>query len=145
MANVIVVDIGTGVAETAPASPAELAEIEERKAAWAAGQAERDRQALAERRYKAEISGCVFNGWPVPTDRESQSKISAAYSLARDGHWPTGAGWKFADGTYRVMSAEQIITMALAVSAHVQACFAHEAALQANPGSDINVGWPAGI
>ena len=96
--------------------------------------------ALSARRYDAEIGGCLWNSWPVQTDRDSQAKVNAAYTLARDGYW--SGGWKFADGVYRPLIAEQVVAMALTVSAHVQGCFAHEAALLADPEADINVGWP---
>lgn len=98
---------------------------------------------VSARRYYAEISGCSYNGWPVATDRDSQSKISAAYSLARDGYWAPGSGWKFADGVYRILTQEQVIALALTVSAHVQACFANEALLMADPDADIESGWPS--
>lgn len=84
---------------------------------------------LADRRWRAEVQGTVWNDWPVATDRESQAKISHAYQLARDGYWSEGAGWKFADGVYRVLSGPQAQELALAVAAHVQGGFGLEAAL----------------
>jgi hypothetical protein len=95
------------------------------------------------REYRAEVGGTVFNGWPVATDRDSQAKTSAAYTLARDGHWPAEGGWKFGDGVYRALTADQVMAMALAVSVHVQGCFAREAALMADPEADVRSGWPA--
>ncbi len=98
------------------------------------------KQRLAEKRYFVETAGCLFNGWPVATDRDAQSKISAAYSLARDGHW--AGGWKFADGFYRVLTAEQVVAMALTVSAHVGGCFAREAELAAGiDAGDLDWTW----
>ena len=97
---------------------------------------------IADRRYQAEVGGTVWNGWPISTDRDSQAKLNAAYVMARDGHWPTGAGWKFGDGAYRSLTVGQVQEMALTVSAHVQACFSHEAALLADSGADIEAGWP---
>lgn len=97
--------------------------------------------AIASRRWKAEIGGIVWNGWPVATDRDSQAKINAAYVMARDGYWPDGAGWKFADSVFRVLTGDQVVAMALAVAAHVQMVFAREAALMADPAADINDGW----
>jgi len=99
--------------------------------------------AVAARRYQAEVGGVVWNGWPVATDRDSQSKVNAAYVMAKDGHWPAGAGWKFADGVYRPLTADQVQALALAVAGHVQACFAREAALVSDATADINSGWPA--
>jgi hypothetical protein len=97
---------------------------------------------IAARRYKAEVGGIIWSGWPVATDRDSQAKINAAYVMAKDGHWPARAGWKFADDVYRPLTAEQVQEMALAVAAHVQTCFAVEAAKLADPASDIETGWP---
>jgi len=97
---------------------------------------------IAARRWAAETGGIVWQGWPVATDRESQAKISAAYALARDGLWPDGGGWKGADGLWHPLGADQIIALSLAVAAHVQACFSHEAALLADPADDIETGWP---
>ncbi len=87
---------------------------------------------LPGRRWQAEVAGIIWSGWPVATDRESQSKISAAYMMARDGHWPeVSGGWKFGDGVWRAMTAEQVTALALAVSAHVQTAFALEGQLAA--------------
>lgn len=101
---------------------------------------------IAARRYQAEIAGTTFSGWPIHTDRESQAKITAAYTLARDGYWQEGSGWKFVDG-WRVLTAEQIIGAALSVTAHVQMCFAIEAQKVAlwRAGQDpqLDEGWPA--
>jgi hypothetical protein len=97
---------------------------------------------IADLRYQAEVGGTMWNGWPISTDRDSQAKLNSAYVLARDGHWPTGAGWKFGDGVYRTLTADEVIDMALTVSAHVQSCFAHEAALLADLTADIEAGWP---
>lgn len=143
MSDVIVTDLATGETIVRAFTPEEEAARAIHVAAWEAGAAGRRAAAIAERRYLAEIGGAVWSGWPVATDRDSQAKINAAYALARDGYWQTGAGWKYADGVYRALTAEQVIAMALAVSAHVQACFAHEAVLMADPSADIDVGWPA--
>jgi hypothetical protein len=96
--------------------------------------------ALAAKRYQVETGGTTWSGFPVATDRESQSKIAAAYSLARDGLWQ--GGWKFADGVYRPLDGTQVQTVAIAVAAHVQTCFAVEA-VKAADDTDINTGWPS--
>ena len=85
--------------------------------------------AVTAHRYAVETGGTMFSGWPVPTGRESQGLINAAYTLARDGYWH--GGWKFADGIYRTLSTEQAIGLALTVAAHVEACFAREAEIAA--------------
>lgn len=84
---------------------------------------------LAAHRYEVETGGATFQGWPVPTGRESQALINAAYTLARDGYWL--GGWKFADGIYRPLTSEQVIGMALTVAEHVSAAFAREGQIAA--------------
>ena len=84
---------------------------------------------LAAHRYEVETGGTTFNGWPAPTGRESQALVNAAYTLARDGYW--SGGWKFGDGVYRALTAEQVIALALTVAAHVEACFSRGAEIAA--------------
>ena len=86
-------------------------------------------QALAAYRYDLEVAGTTWNGWPVATDRASQSSYNASYAMARDGYW-TG-GRKFADGVYRILTAEQVIALSLAVAQYVAGCFAREGELAA--------------
>lgn len=81
---------------------------------------------IARARWLAEIGGTVWSTYPVHTDRESQSKASAAYQLARDGFWSPGTVWKFADGIARPLTAADVQALALAVAGHVQAQFARE-------------------
>ena len=90
--------------------------------------AEQSRQGLissiAARRYQAEIAGIDIDGMRIDTGRDSQGLIAGAalaavldplYSV----RWKTPAG--FVD-----LTAEQIIGVASAVRAHVQACFDRE-------------------
>lgn len=93
----------------------------------AATLAERKAQELAKlaaRRYTVEIGGTTYDGIPIATDRASQALIAAAYQMARDGYW--NGGWKFADGVYRPLSAQQVIALALTVGAWVETSFFHE-------------------
>jgi hypothetical protein len=60
--------------------------------------------------------------------------------------------WKMADGTFVKLDAAAITAVALAVRAHVQACFDNEAVLKAQIETaitaeeiavvDLNTGWP---
>ena len=83
---------------------------------------------LANNRYNTEKSGTLWNNFPVATDRESQSKSTAAYIMAKDSLWIDGKVWKFADGVSRAMTTQNILDMAVSVSSHVQACYEAEAA-----------------
>lgn len=107
--------------------------------------------ALAARRWRAETGGMVVDEVPVATDTNSQAKITgAALDATLD---PTAVvRWKCADGVFRELDAEQILALARAMRAHVQACFDHEAALTtaidaatdaaALAAIDIETGWP---
>ena len=102
---------------------------------------------IASRRYDAETAGIDLNGMHIDTGRDSQALITGAtvqamldpnYSL----RWKTVAG--FVD-----LTAEQIIGVATAARAHVQACFNREAelleALAAGTFTPdmLEQGWPA--
>ncbi|WP_374418696.1 DUF4376 domain-containing protein [Stutzerimonas kunmingensis] len=82
---------------------------------------------IADRRWQAEVAGIDIGGMHIDTGRDSQALITGAtvqamldpnYSL----RWKTVAG--FVD-----LTAEQIIGVATAARAHVQACFDREAEL----------------
>ncbi len=102
---------------------------------------------IAARRYEAETAGIDLMGMHIDTARDSQALITGAtvqamldpnYSL----RWKTVAG--FVD-----LTAEQIIGVATAARAHVQACFNREAelldALAAGTFTPdmLDQGWPA--
>ncbi|WP_417786773.1 DUF4376 domain-containing protein [Stutzerimonas xanthomarina] len=102
---------------------------------------------IADRRWQAETAGITLNGMHIDTGRDSQALITGAtvqamldpnYSL----RWKTVAG--FVD-----LTAEQIIGVATAARAHVQACFNREAelldALDAGTFTPemLDQGWPA--
>lgn len=103
-------------------------------------------QQIADRRWRAEVAGIDIGGMHIDTGRDSQALITGAtvqamldpsYSL----RWKTPAG--FVD-----LTAEQIIGVATAVRAHVQACFDREAelldALEAGTFTPemLDQGWP---
>lgn len=101
---------------------------------------------IAARRFDAETSGTVISGMPIDTGRDSQALITgAAVSAILDPgytvRWKTRSG--FVD-----LAAEQIIAVASAVRAHVQACFDREAELLAELDADtftpemLEEGWP---
>jgi hypothetical protein len=99
------------------------AEKADRDAAFAAEW----KQRIADRRYQAETSGTTIEGMPIDTGRDSQGLITGAavqaiidpsYSL----HWKTTAG--FVD-----LTAQQVLGVASAVRAFVQACFNRESDL----------------
>jgi hypothetical protein len=106
---------------------------------------------LSARRYAKEIDGVVVGGLSVSTDRESQALITGA-ALAATLDPAYTVDWKTPAG-FVTLSAAQLLGVAQAVRAHVQACFSAErghaeaiAALDtaaAVAGYSIEVGWPA--
>lgn len=85
---------------------------------------------IANRRYQAETAGTVVNGMALPTDRDSQALVTAA-ALAAVIDPSYQCQWKTASGFVR-LDAQQIIALACAMRAHVQACFDREAELLAD-------------
>ena len=121
-------------------TPEELAEREQQ-------QREQLTQQIADRRWQAEVAGIDVGGMHIDTGRDSQALITGAtvqamldpnYAL----RWKTPAG--FVD-----LTSEQIIGVATAVRAHVQASFNREAelleALEAGTFTPdmLDQGWPA--
>lgn len=102
--------------------------------------------AIAARRYEAETSGTTVDGMPVNTERDSQALLTgAALQAMLDPNYTVR--WKTAGG-FVDLDAQQIIGLASAVRAHVQACFDREAELVAavEDGSYteemLSAGWP---
>ena len=85
----------------------------------------RKKEDAARLRYDAENGGIEVSGMPVQTDQASQTKIMAARILAKEDANYT-VKWKTAAG-FVELNATQIIAVADAVRAHVQACFDAEA------------------
>jgi hypothetical protein len=107
---------------------------------------------LAMRRYRAEVAGTMVDTISVQTDRASQPKLTgAAVAAMLDPNYTVV--WKCADGTFRSFNHDQILAVAQAARAHVQACFNHEADVvdlidaaadsAAVAAIDIETGWPA--
>lgn len=82
----------------------------------------------ASKRFGIETGGITLNGLPIPTDRETQSKLSGAVlafqagALSRAIDWKTSAGWASLNQT-------SVTALASAVAAHVQKSFSNEKAV----------------
>lgn len=103
-------------------------------------------EAIAARRYQAEVAGTLWEGRAVHTDRESQAKITAAALMVMREQWPTdGAPWKFKDG-FAMLTPQDVSDMADHVAAHVATCYTVEAMkladLAAGEPVDLDAGWP---
>ena len=82
---------------------------------------------IAARRFQAETGGAVVEGLAVNTERDSQSLLTgAAFAASLDPDYRIK--WKTASG-FAELTGEQVIALATAVRAFVQACFNREAEL----------------
>lgn len=85
---------------------------------------------LAERRWRAEVAGCDWNGWHLPTDERSQSKYLSELAAVNEAVRIDGSPWKFPHG-FEAVTNDQIRAMAVAARGHVLACFAKEGEITA--------------
>ncbi|WP_313128899.1 DUF4376 domain-containing protein [Stutzerimonas nitrititolerans] len=103
-------------------------------------------EAIAARRWQAEVAGISLSGMQIDTGRDSQALITGATVQAM--LEPSYVlSWKTVNG-FVDLTAEQIIRVASAVRAHVQACFDREAdllnklAIGTFDESMLDKGWP---
>jgi len=92
---------------------------------------------LAEVRFEQETGGIMIAGAQVKTDRESQSTITGAYSMAVTDP-ATTVEWK-ADNGFVTLDSETIKVFGRAVFAHVQGCFARENFIRSQIEESANV------
>lgn len=86
---------------------------------------------LAEKRWRVETGGCPFGGMVIKTDRESQIKMTAAWTRANADPAFSIPNWKIAPGVFISLDNATILAVGDAVTAHIQACFDMEEALTA--------------
>lgn len=105
------------------------------------------KKSIAAARYEHEISGIVVSGMEVDTGRDSQGLIAGACLAAViDPNYVVN--WKCAEGIFLPLTATQIIGVATAVRAHVQACFDRESVLLSAVADEsytpemLTQGWP---
>jgi hypothetical protein len=101
---------------------------------------------IASERYKREGVGIIVDGSLIDTTRDGQALIAgAAVSAILDPNYT--CNWKTAAG-FIELNASQLVTIATAVRAHVQACFDRELtllrAIEMGSYSDdmLTQGWP---
>lgn len=103
---------------------------------------------IAAARYEREIAGTTVNGITIDTGRDSQALITGA-ALAAMLNENYSLNWKTENGFIH-LTAPEIIAVAQAVRAHVQACFDREgelvalvdAAQTAEDLDEIIISWP---
>ncbi|WP_263264032.1 DUF4376 domain-containing protein [Pseudomonas sp. RIT-PI-S] len=130
------VDIGWTYAKKKFAAPQAPTKTDEQK-----------RADIAARRYVAEAAGIKINGISVDSDRDSQALITgAALAASLDASYT--CNWKAGD-TFVKLDAQTLLGIAMAMRAHVQACFDREAELLTamKQGSYteamLDEGWPS--
>ena len=84
---------------------------------------------MATERWRVETGGIMVGDTFINTDRDTQSKLTAARIVAKEDRTYT-VQWKLQSG-FVTLDAAQVIAMADAVRAHVQAAFDKEAVLVA--------------
>jgi hypothetical protein len=82
----------------------------------------------ASARFNKETGGATYNGIAVATDRDTQAKVTGAAVYLGVNSSATFQ-WKLPNGTFTLLNGTQVMAMATAIAAHVQACFAAEATL----------------
>ena len=102
----------------------------------------------ANQRWQIETGGITVGGAQIATDRDSQAMVNGAYTYVQ-ASGAASVSYKAASG-FVTISADALTAIALAVGAHVQACFAVEADINARiKAGDITSGtqidayaWP---
>lgn len=98
---------------------------------------------LANRRWQATQS-FTFDGVETAADGAAMAITGALLAMQLGG--PDTVNWKLADGEWRTWGFTDLLAFGQSVSAHIQACFDHEAALAALIGDgqepNIEAGWP---
>lgn len=126
---------------------AELDKIKDDEMAARAARSRREALAsIADRRWRAETAGIELYGHRIETDRTAVAMVTGA-ALAASLDPSYSARWKTTDG-FVTLSSAQILEVAQAIRAHVQACFDREADLidALNAGTYdaemLESGWP---
>ena len=81
-------------------------------------------------RFDKETAGITVGNAPIATDRDSQAMITGMWATAQMNP-AVSVQFKSAGGGFATINAAQIQSIAAAVSAHIQACFAAEGQVDA--------------
>lgn len=80
---------------------------------------------VAAKRFAVETGGVVIAGVPLSTDRESQAQLNSAFTSLKNG-LIADTPWKASDGSFTLVTLEQLEPIAQAVASHVRLCFSCE-------------------
>ena len=82
-------------------------------------------------RRKAQTAGVVWDGHEAGTDRDSRAAVMQAISAIDMGVMSSPITWKF-ENDFAELTRDQLVSLAEAMAAHVQACFDLQAQLTAD-------------
>lgn len=82
-------------------------------------------------RWNIEVNAVEWNTWIIPTDRESQAKLTTAYIAAKDSIYTENRRWKMKNG-YAELSPVQIQEMCLFVQTFIQDLYNNEYQISLN-------------
>lgn len=85
----------------------------------------------AKRRWLHEASGVTVAGLSVSTDERTRAVLTAAFARAKSDATYSISAWRIGPGQYASLSNAQIIEIAEASAAHIQACFDLNASVDA--------------
>lgn len=91
------------------------------------------RAEIKQARTKAEYAGFVWDGSVFDSDVVSQGRITGAVTLALialQAQQPYEVTWTLADGSFRILSAQDLLSVGAALGTHVQTNFNKGQALQ---------------
>ncbi len=100
-------------------------------AALPAARAARLAAYAAARRWEAQNAGTTWNGHAVPTDKSSRADVAEAIQSIDIGILSAPVGWKLPSG-FVALDRTELVALAGAMAAHVQAAFAAEAQVLAD-------------
>ncbi|MFW6344716.1 MAG: DUF4376 domain-containing protein [Halomonas sp.] len=127
-----------------PADPA--ARLEARKEAL--------RDAVRDRRWRAEQRGVELDGLRLRTDERSQQRVTSLVTAIVADEQADNFDFEAQPGQWITVTREEGVAIGKALSQHVQACFSHCKTLHAHidaaedddalEGINIQAGWPGG-
>ncbi|BCM83593.1 DUF4376 domain-containing protein [Methylobacterium indicum] len=77
----------------------------------------------ADARWRIEVGGTTWNGFPVATDDRSKTLVSGELQAIDLAERKDGEPFKFADGVFRPLSNADMQAVAVAMRAHVKRSF----------------------
>lgn len=80
----------------------------------------------AEKRWEVEISGVIWNGYTVATDRDSQGKLMAEFIAINAGLRTDPSGWKMKSGEFVLLTNAEMLNVIVTARTHISNAFEKE-------------------